>query len=463
MTQDHGDRFAWRHGLSFRLFYLTAGIILLIELLIFVPSAAGERRDWLEDRVQAARIAALSLEAAPSQMVSDELARDLLTNAEVLSVAEMGDGIRERLLPARAPIQGRVKKIDLAHYSPLDNVMGFFDTLTGPEGRVLMIRATGSNDARVIEVLVPEEPLRDYLYAFSWRILGLSLLISILAGALVFGVLFYQVVRPVQRLTKSVIDFRKDPGRFKRRLPPLDRRDEIGQAQTALAGMEEAVSETIRQRERLAQLGEAIAKINHDLRNSLAAAQLTSESLARSEDPRVKRAAPRLERALERAITLAQQTLEYGRAEPPKPRLDETDLRLAAEYAREEALAVGNGVGWRNEIPERAKMSADPEHLHRALVNLIRNAAQAMSDQPNPRDIEVGLTDGALRIRDTGPGLPDRTRDNLFKPFAGSSKRDGSGLGLAIARELCRSMGGDLVLDHTGRSGTTFKILLPKT
>ncbi len=453
-------RTGWRHGLSFRLFGLTVGIILIVELLVFIPSAAGFRFNWLEQKVQAGRIVALSLEAAPSRIVSQELATEMLGNAEVLGVAEITD-IREALIPARGSMDAPMHEIDMRSYFPGRNIFALFGTLFSEQPRVLLLHDEGTKPGSIIEVLVLEEPLKAEIFAFSWRILGLSLLISGSAGALVFVALFYQVVRPVQKFTRAVIDFRDDPSSGDKGLSDSGRRDEIGEAEAALAEMQMAVSDSFRQRERLAQLGEAMAKINHDLRNSLATAQLATETLSRSDDPRVQRAAPRLERSLERAITLAQQTLEYGRAEPPRADLIPLDLRHAAEVAADEALSGQEHAIWTNNVPAGAQAMADSDHLHRIFVNLIRNAAQAMADQNSKCEIHAALAGtGEVEICDTGPGLPERARDNLFKPFAGSTKRDGSGLGLAIARELCRSMGGDIRLARTSEAGTVFCIKL---
>ncbi|MEO0982509.1 MAG: HAMP domain-containing sensor histidine kinase [Pseudomonadota bacterium] len=464
MSTDQGASLNWRHGLSFRLFGLTVGIILLVELLIFIPSAAGYRNNWLEERVAAGRVAALALEAAPSNMVSEELAAALLANAEVLGVAESGEGIREQLLAPRVPITDPIHMVDIREYRWFRNLGSLFGTAFAEPDRTLVIKAVGSRPYRTIEVIVPEEPLRADLAGFSLRIIGLSLIISVSAGALVFLALFYQVVRPVQQFTRAVVDFSKDPGGMTRRLTADGRRDEIGRAQRALADMEETVSDAFRQRERLAELGEAMAKINHDLRNSLASAQLSSEILSQSEDPRVRRAAPRLERAIERAISLARQTLEYGRADPPSAACIELELRTIVEMASEEALADQSHVAWRNDVAPDASAYGDPDHTHRIFVNLIRNAAQAMAGQERPAEIIATVGgQGGIELRDTGPGLPDRARENLFKPFAGSSKRDGTGLGLAIARELCRTMRGDVRLKTTGPDGTVFQVLLPTT
>ncbi len=446
---------SWRHGLSLRLFAITIAAVLIIETIIFIPSAAAFRWEWLTERVQAARVAALALDAAPSRMVSDQLSSELLASAEVLAVAEIENETRVQLLAPRVPITGEMKSIDLRQRRLFASMGATIDAFMNTEERTLIIRAEGSTPDRLIEVVVPEAPLREELIAYCHRIILLSLIISFVAGTLIFLLLVFTVVRPVRRITNSVEQFRDDPGGWTRRLRSTQRRDEIGRAQNALADMEEAVSDSFRQRQRLAELGEAVAKINHDLRNSLATAQLVSDGLGRSEDPRVKKALPRMERALERAINLATDTLQYGKADTPKANLQTVDLHVCLEDAGSEALAPFPNVICKNEVPAGTLAEADPDHLHRIAVNLMRNAAQAMNGEGS---IRAHFDRDTLTISDTGPGLPEKARDNLFKAFASSSKRDGTGLGLVIARDLARAMGGDLSLKSTGPEGTAFTI-----
>jgi hypothetical protein len=300
------------------------------------------------------------------------------------------------------------------------------------------------------------------LIAYGRRILALSFLIALIAASVIYVLLHFMVVRPMARVTASVEQFRMDPGGWTRRLKPTTRRDEIGRAQNALSDMEEAVADAFRQRAHLAELGTAVAKINHDLRNSLASAQLVSDTLARSEDPRVQKAAPRLERALTRAINLASETLDYGKAAPQPADMQPVSLRGAIEEAAAEALIAWPEVEFVDDLPSARIIEADPEHLHRLATNLIRNAAEAMvAGASLPKRITVSLSRDGLDFTDTGPGLPDASRANLFKPFAASTRKTGTGLGLVIARELAVGMGGDLVLASTGPEGTTFRLILP--
>ncbi|MDP1555843.1 MAG: HAMP domain-containing sensor histidine kinase [Hyphomonas sp.] len=448
-------------SLAARLFALTLGAILFTEFLIFIPSVSGLRTQWLEERVAAARIAALALDAAPMRDVSDELSESLLMKAEVLAVAEIEDDMHIQLLAPSVPIEGPMRLVDLRASTAMSRSFAALREYLAPEGEILVVVAEGSAEGRVIEIVLPQAPLKTTLIQFAWRIAGLSLIIALVAAVLIYAVLDVFVVRPIKRVTISVEQFSRDPGSWTRRLSPTKRRDEIGRAQNALSGMEEAVADAFRQRAHLAELGSAVAKINHDLRNSLASAQLVSDVLAKSEDPRVMRAAPRLERALERAIELATATLDYGKAAPRPPKLQPVCLRTVLTEAADEALN-GGGADLEIDVPADFVFESDPDHLHRIASNLLRNAAEAMvpGAGQTPR-IRVELERGALIFRDNGPGLPEKAQANLFKPFAGSSRSNGTGLGLVIAHELSSALGGELSLMETGPDGTAFRLELP--
>lgn len=453
----------WFNSLSFRLFLLTLVSILIVEALIFVPSASGFRTAWLNEHVQAARIAALALDAAPERSVSMKLSDQLLKNAKVLAVAEMEDDMRFQLLLTDMPLDGEKHPLDMRTTTMMSRVSDVLGAFFAPGDRILVITADGSAEGRVIEVVVPQKPLKDGLYAYARRIALLSLVIAMVAATLIYILLHWQVVRPMQRVTLSVEQFRMDPGGWTRRLKPTQRRDEIGRAQRALADMEEAVASSFRQRAHLAELGIAVAKINHDLRNSLASAQLVSDTLAQSEDARVQKAAPRLERALTRAITLATDTLDYGKAMPQPAELETVNLKQAIDEAADEALSAWSSVEFVNTLHMLDTVMADPDHLHRIAANLIRNAAEAMTAAgSSPSRILVSLDNNHLDFTDTGPGLPDKAAENLFTPFAGSARQAGTGLGLVIARELALAMGGDLTLASTSAEGSVFRLTLPE-
>ncbi|MEJ0023179.1 MAG: hypothetical protein WDN76_06875 [Alphaproteobacteria bacterium] len=131
---------------------------------------------------------------------------------------------------------------------------------------------------------------------------------------LIYLTLNAALVRPMRRLTAHIEQFSQSPEDVSRAIKPSGREDEIGRAEDALATLEGKVRGALRQRARLAGLGGAVAKLAHDLRNSIATAQLVTERLSESDDPQVRKTAPRLERVIARAGGLAEAAMRYGRA-----------------------------------------------------------------------------------------------------------------------------------------------------
>lgn len=458
-------RFSWPGGLSARLLLLTALFVLAVELIMLVPSLASFEQDWLVGRVRDAELASLAVEASPAGVVGDRMAGELLQGAGVVSVAVGSDGVRRLLL--QAPRLKRTPElIDLRHVTPLDWIGAPIATLTASPSRVL--RVVGRPQFRggdFIEILVPEAPLKSELTAYMLRLLGVSVVVSAVAGMIVYFALNAFLVRPMQRITTAMERFRARPEDPAARIPPSGRKDEIGRAEAELDRMQDDLRTALQSRARLAALGEAVAKINHDLRNMLASARIVAERLAGLNDPRVTRALPRLERALDRAIALAQDVLAYGRSEEPPPQPRNLPLAAAALAAGEDAGLPG-AFALELAVPDGLEAFADPDQLHRMLVNLFRNAREALEDAGRSDGrvrVEADAAGGGTRIRviDNGPGVPERARERLFQPFAGSGRAGGAGLGLAITRELARAHGGDVELVETGPEGTTFEIRLP--
>ncbi len=455
-------------GLRGRLLLLTTGFVLFAILMAYPVLAAGFRTTWLLQRGQAAQIAALAVEAAPDGRVSEELSRQLLASAQVVSVAVQAKDFRGEILPPSVDIGRDLIPIDMRSQSLIDGVVGVFDHMLAPRGRFLrVIIEPALTQDETMEVIVPEAALKQALIAFSRTLLVFSVLVAVAVGGLVYFAIYRLVVRPMDRLTDGIVRFAIAPEGADID-PAPGGSDEIRRANAALQSMQKTVSAAFRQRKRLAELGEAVAKINHDLRNSLAAAQIVSEGLAQSEDPRVKRAAPRLERAIQRAVNLAEATLSHARAEPSEPNLAPVNLVTLMEEAAIEGLAGCGEVAWRLEAPASVNAMADADHVHRIVANLVRNAGRAISDQKvrtEPGRITVRIfRDGAsavVEITDNGPGIPANLVKGLFRPFAGSASRGGAGLGLAIARELARGMKGELELASNGECGAAFRLRVP--
>jgi signal transduction histidine kinase len=337
-----------------------------------------------------------------------------------------------------------------------------------------MMLETGNQSIRIIgpapgggqfiEVVVDEIPLRKAMYRFSRNLLLVSLAIAILTAALVYFALHFLFVRPMRRLTGSLVSFHENPESSARIIVPSNRSDEIGVAERELSDMQRDLVSMLHQKSRLAALGLAVSKINHDLRNLLASSQLLSDQLASVPDPRVQRFAPKLMRSLERAIAFCQSTLSYGRAQEAAPDRRMIPIEPVVTEVRESAgLAAATSITWISAIERGLVIDADPDQLFRVLLNLVRNAEQALEGQPATQIRITGRREGSVAIvevSDTGPGIPPATRENLFKAFQTSGRPGGSGLGLAIAAELVAAHGGEIHLVE-GTIGATFRITIP--
>jgi signal transduction histidine kinase len=318
-----------------------------------------------------------------------------------------------------------------------------------------------------IEVVIDEAPLRQSMYVFSRNLLLVSLGIAILTAGLVYLALHFLFVRPMRRLTASLIDFHENPESLARIIVPSNRSDEIGVAERELSDMQRDLVSMLHQKSRLAALGLAVSKINHDLRNLLASSQLLSDQLASVPDPRVQRFAPKLMRSLERAIAFCQSTLSYGRAQEAAPDRRMILIEPVVGEVRESAgLASESSITWISAIERGLMVDADPDQLFRVLLNLVRNAEQALEGRPHDATAQIRITgrrEGAvaiIEVSDTGPGVSAKTREHLFEAFQTSGRPGGSGLGLAIAAELVRAHGGEIHLVE-GTIGATFRIAIP--
>jgi hypothetical protein len=220
----------------------------------------------------------------------------------------------------------------------------------------------------------------------------------------------------------------------------------------------------LKQRERLAALGAAVARIAHDLRNALATARITTERLARSHDDDVRAVSGRLERAIDRASRIAESALVYGRAEEAAPKLESVNVEKALREAFEDALASFPGQQFSLNVETDLHARADADHLHRILVNLLRNAGRAMQGRGGNIEARGFVREErvVIAIKDDGPGIPEALRNKLFEPFISADRQGGTGLGLAIARELARGMGGELSLGAPVGSGAVLELELYK-
>jgi signal transduction histidine kinase len=443
-------------------------IVVLANLLILPPNLAAFEEQRLLDRLRAAEVATLVTQTAANGKVTARMSQALLASAEVVQVS-VGVNNERHLILQMPRVQRAPYLVDLRNGSL--SWMAPFETLAGPGGRLVRVVAKPRFlQGDFVEIVAPDTPLKRELTAQLLRLLAIAAFTSVMAGAVVYLSLNLLLVRPMLRITRSMEQFRADPDDPRAHVKPSRRRDEIGRAERELDRMQIDLRAALSSRARLAALGQAVAKINHDLRNMLTSAQLASERLAGSGDPKVAQALPRLERALERAVRLASDVLAFGKSEEAAPQKQSVALRAALEAAAQDAGLTPDGVSLDIAFAGAPAVSADPEQLHRILVNLLANARQAI-DQVEARKGLGKVTAGhsiedatdVLRLADDGPGLPDRARAHIFQPFAGAARAGGTGLGLAIARELAQSHGGELTLAESDPQGTVFELRLPKT
>jgi signal transduction histidine kinase len=462
-------RWAARLGLSGKLFVLTACAIMMAEVVFYVPSVATQRIAWLTDRLAAAHTAALVLKSEKDYRITDTLQRELLASIGARMVAMRIDETRQVVATSQVTQQIR-QDVDTRDMSMVRAIIGAFDTLLFCRDRDIMrVVGPAPMGGDFLEIVLDEGPLRHHLWRYSRNILLISLVISTIAAALLYLALHYLFVRPMHRITTNMMAFRADPENPARIITLTGRQDEIGIAERELATMQHDLASMLQQKSRLAALGLAVSKINHDLRNLLASAQLISDRLSHLPDPRVQRFAPKLMRALERAIDFCQSTLSYGRAQEPPPDRKLIGLAALVEEVRETLdLGPESAIGWVSAIERGLMVDADHDQLLRVLINLARNAVQALEtrapNDPARDQIRVtGRRQGAvvmIEVADTGPGFPEKAREHLFEAFQGSTRTGGTGLGLAIASELVRAHGGEIRLAD-GTIGATFQIMIP--
>ncbi|SHG76892.1 sensor histidine kinase [Cognatishimia maritima] len=452
--------------LSGRFLFLTIIFVMLAEVLIFVPSVARFREDYLLSRLERAQIASLALLA--DDMIDEDLEAELLRNAEVYNVVLRRDEVRQLMLssPMPAPID---KTFDLRERSATKLIMDAMARLFNPNPEVIRVIGAPVREAGLlIEVTIWTKDLRSAMIDYGLNILWLSAVISVFTATLLFFAVRMILVKPIKGVVGYMQSYAAAPEDARRIIQPRSGVVELREAEEALQSLQTELTAALRQKERLAQLGGAVAKVSHDLRNILTSAQLFTDRIEMSEDPAVKRMAPKLVNSITRAVHLCESTLAFGKAEEPAPRLTQVHLAdLVEDVLDSERLAVGDfDLSLADNVPDHLMVRADSEQLYRVISNLVRNARQAIITAGKPAEIMVSAEEMAdcwkVRVTDTGPGLPPKAKEHLFQPFQGGARKGGTGLGLAISSELIRGHGGNLTLLQSDESGTSFEISLPK-
>jgi signal transduction histidine kinase len=454
------------HSLSGRLLILTTVFVMIAEILIFVPSIARFREDYMLNRLERAQIASLALLA--DDMLDPELESELLRNAEVFNVVLRRDEARQLVLSTNMP-QAISETFDLRDATAMTLIRDALRRMINPDDEIIRVIGAPVRDAGLlIEVTMETAPLRMAMFDYGKRILVLSAVISVITAFLLFLALRALLLKPIKGVVGHMQRYARAPEDARRIIEPSASITELREAEIALMTLQTDLTQALKQKERLAQLGSAVSKISHDLRNILTSAQLFTDRIEMSEDPVVIRMAPKLVGSITRAVHLCESTLAFGKAEEPGPTLTMALLETVVEDAVEgEKLASGDhAISYAIDVPAGMLVRADAEQLYRVISNLVRNARQALAGAGQGGEISVHAdeTDSAwvIEVSDTGPGLPAKAQEHLFTPFQGGARKGGSGLGLAIAAELVKGHGGQLVLSKTDASGTQFRMTLPK-
>ncbi len=458
-------------GLSGKLLILTVGFISLAEVLIFVPSVANMRLRWLEDRLNTAAAAAIVIDGLQPAELPRALQKETLMATGTRAIVLRKDGTSRLLATAEMPASVD-EKYDLSDVSQLTAIKDALDTLVFGGNRIIRVFGPVGGDAGTgIEVVLKDTRLRSAMLAYARSVFFVSILISLFTATLIFFAINRMMIRPIRRLTDSMQAYSDDPEDPGRILAQDAGRDELAVAGRHLASMQSQLQKTLKQQKNLAALGLAVSKINHDMRNILSAAQLMSDRLVDVDDPMVKRFAPKLLRTIDRAVGYTTEVLSYGQTSESAPRRRKVRLAELIEEVRDIlAIDPDSGIEFVEQLNSDLEVDADGEQLFRVIHNLCRNAHQALlafaeTEADSVRRITVSAhrigSVVSITVDDTGPGMPQKARENLFMAFRGSARSGGTGLGLAIARELVLAHGGTIALVEKPAAGTQFRIEIP--
>lgn len=455
-------------GLSTKLLALTIIFVMAVEVLIFVPSIANFRQRWLEERLATAAAVGIVLASDDSTSLPPNLQQDVLMAIGAKAIALRDENGVSRLLAVSEMPQEVDQHINLDETGMTASIAAALDTLALGGRRMIRIFGTVGDSDKTFELVMPDWRLRNAMLAYSRNVALVSLLISVSTALLVYVAIDRIMIRPIREMTRSMLTFSRAPEEPGSIVAPEPRADEIGIAERELARMQGALQKMLGERRHLADLGLAVSKINHDMRNMLSSAQLLSDRLRAVKDPTVQSLAPKLVRTLDRAVAYSNGVLAYGRTQEPPPSRRRLKLRQLVEEVGEVSGAEASGIEFVNAVEADFEVDADPEQLFRVLSNLCRNAVQAMAGDAEGiiiRRLSVSAERSGsvsrIRVEDTGPGLPPKARENLFAAFRGSARSGGTGLGLAIAQELVRAHGGSLELVESVGGRTVFAVSIP--
>ncbi len=218
--------------------------------------------------------------------------------------------------------------------------------------------------------------------------------------------------------------------------------------------------------ERLATIGRMASTISHDLRHPLTTILAYAEFQAEGnlDDSQRKAMYDEIRAAVDRMAELISSILEFSKGQEA--------LQLTHGEVAEALERTLNSIRVRPEfkgIPITVSHEGatdgwfDFKKLDRAFYNLLQNACEAVPAESGKVQIMARRVDDHVEVSltDNGTGIPESIRDDVFEPFVTHGKQEGTGLGLAVVHKIVRDHGGDVTVEATGKSGTTFKLTLP--
>jgi len=455
-------------GLSTKLLVLTVFFVMVAEVLIFLPSIANFRLQWLGEKLGTAAAVSSALLGQGNAHLSRTARNDVLMAIGARAIAVRDAGVSRLMVVSDMPPHVD-EQIHVGHIGPGSAIMGAVDTILFGGDRMLRVYGMVGKSPKEFELIIPDSGLREAMLVYARNVALLALLISLFTASLVFFAINRIMIRPIREMTRSMLAFAAAPEEHDRVIVPESRGDEIGVAERELASMQAQLQRTLSEQRHLADLGLAVSKINHDMRNVLASAQLISDRLRRVKEPSVQAFVPKLVRSLDRAVAYTEGVLAYGRTQEAPPSRRRLRLRQLVDEVHDMlGTDPESGIEFDNRVDPGFEIDADSEQLYRVLTNLCRNAVQAMAaDRDSTVVKRLGIAaerEGSVShilVSDTGPGLPQKARENLFAAFRGAARSGGTGLGLAIAQELVRAHGGTIELLESRGGRTVFSVTIP--
>src|SRR6202140_1667733 len=395
--------------------------------------------------------------------IDDRVARDLSRVAASEVAFRYGDSIvRSTLKPAQEAELLRVAPRTAAGGPPQG------DLIRLGEERFLATAVdlpTPGTPALNLWVLKSFDQATAFLSSLNELLLALGLT-AVLAGSLLVFLISHTFTRPLENLVAGVRALENGDYSF-----PLRARggDEVAEVTGTFDRMRKNLQKTQRElldAERLATIGLMASSISHDLRHSLAAIVANAEFLCESNLTPGQREDlyAEIRVAVNQMTELIDSLLEFSRTrESLHPSYG--DIRSAVDRAVQGVKAHPEFQRIRIRISGRGSTEGwfDFKKLERALLNLLLNACEGGPPSSGKIDIELRRKGESLEIRieDNGPGIAEAVRDRLFEPFVSHGKENGTGMGLTVVQKILQDHGGDVAVEQTSASGTTFRINIP--